>query len=382
MANQLNITLKFKDVKIDEITCEKITMGKGSSNNLPVTLLRYGSDKKTLHIQGPWIKIKQFGVPPGQTLSNGDPNKYYNSEESRLSIRFPIDEKCCCTTTETNTNETEITEFINFLKNLDNHIKKLVTDEEIDKYTPIYRKGIKSKTSTSSNTKFYSMKTKLDTGKYSEGKDKDNKIMTEFHEYNNETSKYEIVNNPANNQISLDRLEKLVKYNSEVLPIFKLVKIWTQQTGSWGVTLKLAKARVKNPVYSEKGCAIFLDEDNEEHMDTSAKVKPPAPPVKLSNKKEDSESDDESDDDLPVTQKASKTKVIESDSDSDSESEEEIINASKTKVIESESEEEPEKKPEPVKQKKITTVVDSDSDEDVKSKKPVKKNIKTKKSNA
>jgi hypothetical protein len=344
MATQTNITLKFKDVKVEEITCEKVTIGKGGN---VVPLLRYGSDKKTLNIQGPWIKMKQYGIPPGKTLSNGEVNKFYNSEESRLSIRFPIDEKCCCNISpdSQNTNEAEITEFINFLKKLDNHIKKIITDEDPNEYTSIYRKGIKAKSNTSSNIKFYSMKAKLDTGKYKETKDnkETEKIMTEIHEYNNETGKYDIANNPSNNQITLDNLEKIIKFNSEVLPIIKLVKIWTQDNNKWGVTLKLEKIRVKNPVYSEKGSAIFLEDGEDEYLNM-----PPEPPVSK--------------------------KVAEVDSDSDSESDDEPVKVSKSKKIDSDSEEEVVK---PTKQ--IMTVPDSDSDEDEAPKKSAKKPTKSRK---
>ena len=345
MANQTNITLKFKDIKVEEITCEKVTMGKGG-NVIP--LLRYGSDKKTLNIQGPWIKMKQFGIPPGKLLSNGEVNKFYNSEESRLSIRFPIDEKCCCIINPETTNESEITEFINFLKKLDNHIKKIITDEDPDEYTPIYRKGIKSKSSTNSSVKFHSMKAKLDTGKYKETKDnkETEKIMTEIHEYNNETGKYEIANNPTNNQITLDKVEKIIKFNSEVLPIIRLVKIWTQETRKWGVTLKLEKIRVKNPVYSEKGSAIFLEDGDDEYQ-----AMPPEPPV------------------LTVSKK-----VAEVESDSESESDDEPVKVSKSKKIESDSDEEVIKP-----SKQIMTVPDSDSDEDVAPKKNAKKTTKSKK---
>ena len=349
MTSQTNITLKFKDVKVEDITCEKVTIGKGGN---VVPLLRYGSDKKTLNIQGPWIKMKQYGIPPGKILSNGEVNKFYNSEESRLSIRFPIDEKCCCTISpdSQNTNEAEITEFINFLKKLDNHIKKIITDEDPNEYTSIYRKGIKAKSNTSSNIKFYSMKAKLDTGKYKETKDnkETEKIMTEIQEFNNETGKYDIANNPSNNQITLDNLEKIIKFNSEVLPIIKLVKIWTQDNSKWGVTLKLEKIRVKNQLYSEKGSAIFLEDGEDEYQ-----IMPPEPPaLQVSKKVAEVESESESEpDDEPVKVSKSKNKKIESDSD------EEVIKPSK----------------------QIMTVPDSDSDEDVAPKKNVKKTTKAKK---
>ena len=84
------ITLKFKDVDVEKITCESVKMGKDI-----VPLIRYGTDKKTLFIQGPWLKMKQYGIPAGEFLSNGIKNDYYTGEESRLSVRFPVDASCC-----------------------------------------------------------------------------------------------------------------------------------------------------------------------------------------------------------------------------------------------------------------------------------------------
>ena len=66
-----NITMKFNDVVVKEITVEDVKIGKEK-----VQLLRYGPDKKNLVIQGPWIKMKQYGIPPGETLSNGNKNDY------------------------------------------------------------------------------------------------------------------------------------------------------------------------------------------------------------------------------------------------------------------------------------------------------------------
>jgi hypothetical protein len=349
-------TLKFKDVNIKLITCESVKMGKDT-----VPLIRYGTDKKTLFIQGPWIKMRQYGIPAGETLSNGVKNEYYTGEDSRLSVRFPIDVNCCVEIDNTeNTNSEEIQEFIKFLQELDAHIKSdaILKSANIDlddkeKYTPIYRKPAKSKKASnkeSSKEKYYSMKTKLDT----DGLDVDKKIKTEFYILDKETNQYTLVN--TNKYISLNKIEDTLKYNSEVLPIFQFVKIWVQSTGGWGVTLKLKKVRIKNQVYSERGDAIFLDDDNNYEQD---KIMPPKPPL-------------------------TKTKIVDvaSDDDSDESDEEQVVKAVANKLNIEDSDSESDE--EPVKPKQVKKIVDSDSesDEDVKPKKPVKKVTKSKKASA
>ena len=201
------------------------------------------------------------------------------------------------------------------------------------------------------------MKTKLDT----DGLDSDKKIKTEFYILDKDTNQYSLVN--RNKYIQLEDIEETLKYNSEVLPVFQFVKVWTQSTGGWGVTLKLKKVRIKNSVYSEQGDAIFLDDDNYEQTE---KVMPPKPPS------------------APTPTPVNKQKLVEveSDDDSDEESDEEVaqVVASKVKVEKSDSESDDE----PVKPKQVTKIVasDSESDEDVKPKKPIKKVTKAKKASA
>lgn len=363
------ITLKFNEVNINEITCENVKMG---FNSIP--LLRYGSGKKTLNIQGPWIKMSQYGIPPGKVLSNGDENKFYTTEDSRLTIRFPIDERCCVQTDTDKTNSDEIKEFITFLKDLDNYIKlntnfmKTAAIESDATYVSIYRKPVKSKQPSSNKEpkeKFYSLKTKLSTV-YG-----DKKILTEFHEFDKETNKYKIVNSPENKQITLETLEETIKYNSEVLPIFQLVKIWTQTTATtnWGITLKLIKARIKKPLYSEKGVADFIESDEE----TEVFVKP------KTSTNIATFSDGESDDDVIQVKKASQQ--INDDESDDDDDDNVKQPSTKKSIVDNESDDEPQQV---VKSKtKIAQVPDSDSDEEVKTKKPVKvKKSNSKKSNA
>lgn len=364
-----NISMKFKDVIVKQITCEAVKMGKDT-----VPLMKYGPDKKTLYITGPWIKLKQFGIPPGETLSNGAKNDYYAGEDSRLSIRFPIDSKCCVQDDKNPdvTNTEEMEDFIKFLQTLDTHIKSEPTfmtvsgidPDDKEKYTSIYRKPTKPKKSgKDTKEKYYSMKTKLDT----DGYESDKKIKTEFYLIDKETKEAKLVN--TNKYITMDKIEETVKYNSEVQPLFQLVKVWTQANGSWGVTLKLKKIRVRNPVYSEAGSADFADSDQEV-------VAKPAKQVSVPKSKIVSVPDSDSEEEVKKVVSQTFHKIEDSDEESDDEPVKKV--ASKQQVNDSESDDEP-----PVKVQPKKVVNDSDSDEDVKPKKVNKKPpSKTKKSNA
>ena len=336
--------LKFSSIKVEDIKCNKTPMGK---NKELVPLFHYGPNNNVLLIQGPWIKLKQYGLPPGALLTNGEANKYYKSDEARDYVRFPLHTDCSVQIGETK-NDTEITEFIDFLKKLDSHIKKdktvieLIDSDDIEKYTPIHRKPGKSKTG---KEKYCNMKTKFSFLKDS------GKIITEFSEFNHETNSYDVIN--QNNQdITIEDIETVIKYNSEVLPIFQLVKIWTSPAGKgdWGVTLKLIKLRIKNQVYNKDNTPIaFLEDDNEAPMPStpvkSVSDKPIAPPpaptkkqtkIEIKDEESDSEESDKSSSDsesesdkevkvkttTPVKATPTKQPIADVDSDSDSDSDE------------------------------------------------------------
>jgi len=369
MSSQ-SITLKFNQVNIQEITCENVKMGSDS-----VPLLRYGPSKQTLNIQGPWIKMKQFGIPPGPVLSNGADNKFYLNEDSRLNVRFPINEDCHVNIDDTKTNIDEIKEYIVFLKELDKYIKTNTTfmklssidPDDMDKYTAIYRKPVKSK--TSNVEKYYSLKAKLHTiGTYgknvqTESKETDKKIITEFYELDNETNKYVLING-VNKQITLDVLEKSLKFNCEILPILQLVKVWTQSNGTWGVTLKLVKARIKNTAYSEKGSAEFLDSDDET---TPTKPTKPTAPSKtiITAAESESESDEEPTTKPPDKNQSSAIKQVDSDSESDGSDEETDKPQVKPPVVEcSDSESDSDEDPAMPTQSPVVECSDSESDSD------------------
>jgi hypothetical protein len=304
--------------------------------NDTVPLLKYGPDKSVLFIQGPWIKMAQFGLPPGSTLSNGDANEYYTNDDARLSIRFPLDAKCCVQTDPNDsekTNKDEIMAFIAKLQEIDSHIKNTpeflhlggIDQDDKEKYTSIYRKPAKpKKVSKEPKEKFYSMKAKLDTIGES-----NKKIKTEFFEVDRENPKNVTPLN-IDGCIALEELEKLITFNSEILPIIQLVKIWTQSTGAWGITLKLKKAHVKRPNHTVKSNAEFLDSDEEsdnlESVKQVTKTFVKKAVVKEQESDHESESDQESDHEVVqavVKQPIAKDKQV-AQVESESESEDEV----------------------------------------------------------
>ena len=338
-----NVTKKFQDVDIGQVTVESVKMGKDF-----VPLIRYGPRKETLYIQGPRIKMSQYGVPPGEYLSNGAKNEFYNGPDSRLSVRFPIDKRCCIQTNQDKaqegepekTNAEEIEAFIIFLKALDAHIKNTphfmtaagIDEDEKEKYVSIYRKPAKSK-KADAKEKFYSMKVKLDTDGL---KDEEKKIKTEVYQYEENPKDAALLN--VSKYISLEDFDKAISFNSEVLPIFQLVKVWTQSTGAWGITLKLKKIKVKSISYIEQAAPDFVDSDEEIEVvskaikaETKPETKPESKPkvsAKVSSKGVvEVESTDDEDEVIqtkkpptkPIAAKAAKP-VVESDSGSGSDS--------------------------------------------------------------
>lgn len=300
-----NETIKYNEINTSKITVENVKLGKDE-----VPLIRYNG--KPLIIQGPTIRLSSYGLPPGETLSNGAKNEYYISEEQRDSLKIPLDPE----STSVNENSKEIEDFITKLKEIDAHIKSSSTiksicgidDEDTEKYNTLYRrpKSNKKKDSIVKEKKPY-MKTKLDIS-YNDK----SQILTEF--YDMETKKRIIT---KDNYITLEDLEKELVYNTEITPVVQLVKIWTQSTGAWGVTLKLKKLRLKKPQRSAKINFDFIDDDN-----ISSVV-----PSHVSSKDEKSKKKVESDSDEPKPVK--KIAQVESDS---SDSEPEPIKPVKSKV--------------------------------------------------
>ncbi len=347
-----SVTMKLKDIDTDKVTVEKVKMGSDD-----VYLMRY--DGKTLYLQLSNSKLLQYGIPPGEKLTNGVKNEFYQGEDSRLSLRIPMDPKCAVSTVGDSTNEADIMADIAQLKKLDKRIKDVLFDaagidaDDKEKYVPLYRKPAKSKKpSANDKEKFYSVKAKFDTTNEPDGVPK--KIKTEFWDVSSGDKQ---LLNGSNGYISLKEIEDLVTFKCEVCPVVQLVKVWTQAKGDWGVTLKLKKIRVKQSSYNVSNDAEFLASDDEQPVTTKSSK----PAVTQQAESDDSDSSD----DEPVQVAAPKSqpaKKVVATVDSDSESDQEVAPVA------------------PKKQAMKVQQVDSDSDseEDVKAKKTTKAKTVTK----
>jgi hypothetical protein len=355
---QSNITMKLKDVDPSQIIVDKINM-KGEI----VPLIKYGPEKKVLVVQLSKIRMSQGGLKPGETLANGKKNEYYLGEDARKNLRIPMDVHCAVPVssddTET-TNADDISEEINVLKKIDERIKTAlfgdfgIDADDKEKYDPIFKKPKKAKKTDKKQVdekeKFTYINTKFDVTN-----DTNKSIRTEFFEVDGETGQAMRLNDDSTGFISLEEVEKLVTFNSEVIPIIKFVKVWTQPTGAWGVTLKLMKLRVKKQASKKaRDDADFLDSDGE--SETIIKES------KTSTKKVVSSDDEESDEKPVVAVKQATTakKIVASvpsdDESSDEESDEKPVVAAKPvntttakKIVAVETSDDEESDDEPVK---------------------------------
>jgi hypothetical protein len=351
-----NGTLNFTDVDIKQITVE---MYKGQP------LIKYM--KKDLTVQAPWFKMNGYGLAPGETLSNGDKNKYFKSDEERDYMKVPLDPETSCVSDEDGTNSEQIQEFVNFLKAVDKHIKYSVEirtlagidEDNIEKYNPCYKKQKTLKTvnqetgKTENKVKLPYMKLKLSTIYPSK-----NNIDTKFFDVNPETNQTtRILTGQYSNQdyISLDDLVKYYRYNCEQLPVIKFVKVWKiDGNDTWGVTMKLLLSKIKKQVK-------VIRDDNSDFLDIKKNKKD----VKETKQMQQVQSDDS--DDEVISKKA----VVESD--------EEPVpkKVVKKPQVSDDSDDEPEPvktKPD-VKKRVVKQEVESDSDDEVVS---VKKSVKGK----
>ena len=298
---ETNKTLKYDTIDSKLITAEEVKLGQDL-----VTLIKYNN--ASLTIQGPKMSLTQGGLPPGKMLANGKQNDYYVGEEQRYSIKLPLD----ATNASVDGNNEEIEKFIQLLKNIDNHIKtspsilKLahIEEEDIEKYTPIFRKPkANKKKGVETKEKYPYMKVKLDVN-YNNKKD----IRTLIYDTTDDKKGVRVTS--SDDVIYLSDLEKLLTYNCVVQPVIQFSKIWTQSTGAWGVTLKLKALRITRPTRMNKVIADFLDDDDDENVITSKQT-----PKQVSEVAEVSSSDDDK-----IVIKKSVTKKVESESDgSDSE---------------------------------------------------------------
>lgn len=310
-SNNKTLTMKWSDIDPSQIYVEMVSMGKTKEQ---IPLIRYGPEKQTLCMQCPWIKMSQYGIPPGEFLNNGEKNQYYN-EEARDSMKYPLDPKCSVELEDGKTNQTEMVSFIELLKKIDERFKKDdklistagIEEDNVPRYKAIYRKPVPPKKKTAeTKEKFYYMKTKFATNPTNK-----EEIQTEFHEVEPDNRKKVIgqVLTEGEKFINIDDLEKLVSYNCEQLPIIQFVKVWTQSTGDWGITLKLKKCRVKR--FISKGSKInpdFVDTDDEGETSSKPTTKPTSKPV-VKQTKGDPETSDSSDGESDGETKAPSAKL-------------------------------------------------------------------------
>ena len=342
MSNKSNkptqVTMKLKDVDPEQIHVEKVKMKNGDV----VPLVKYGPDKQTLNVQFASIKLRQYGLQPGETLSNGKKNEYYQGEDARLSLRIPFDPKCCVSTNmndEDETNEDIIKTEADILKKIDARIKNVfysvadVDSDDKEKYNPILRKPVKSKPVKGKplqeeKEKYSFVKFKFDT----EGEAGDKQILTKFYKMGDDKDAT-LLNDTNTKAISMESVEGLVTYNSELVVMGQFGKAWTQSTGSWGVTIKLKMLRVKqqssNAVRED---AEFLDSDEESKssvktQSVSTKVvatKVAAPVVEVDSDESDSDQESDQEEVKPVVQAAKPTKKVAVVETSDSDSDEDV----------------------------------------------------------
>ena len=339
---QNGITIHYTDVNINDIIVEQTKFGGDL-----VPLVKYGPTKRDLIVQGPYIKMNEYGIPPGEKLNNGKKNDYYLSEESRDSMKFPLDpERSSVSTDDGQSNSEEIKEFVNVLKAIDKYIKESkavheainLDSDDIEKYVPIYRKP---KPVKKGDTKVKSpyIKTKLATQHPNK-----TQIITKFYNVSKATNEKTRVLT-SGSYITLEDLEKFYTFNCEQQPVIKFVKVWTQNSGGWGITTKLMLSRIrKSERVNNDDYADFIDE------------KPSKQPQKQTLQQVDS-SDDE-----PIKHQNNKKEQKQVDS-SDDEPVPQIKQAPKQKVqkqVDSSDDDEPK----PVARKKVQDV-ESDSDEEV-----------------
>jgi len=319
-SQSTNPTIKYTDVDIGQLKFENVILGK-DKNKRPHTMVRWGPYNKELVIQGPWIKMTQYGLLPGQTLKNGEENKYYVSEEARGFMKCPLDAENACVTVNGKSNSADIEGFINKLKEIDDYIKNSVMlrklasidDDDIEKYNSIYRKSKPNKKAGKDDkNKLPYMKLKIHTNYNNK-----HEVLTDFYEVDKETSTTQKVT-PKGEYMTLNDVEELVSYNCDFQPIFKLVETWSQSLGTWGITTKLVSMRVrKTNKTKSKVTTDFIDDDLDEvpTLQPKAESAPVKKPV------------EEFDEDKPqfTENKTAKKQIAQVDSDDSDESDEEPV---------------------------------------------------------
>jgi hypothetical protein len=323
-----NGTMKFTDIDPKKVIVDSVVM-----NGEAVPLIKYEDKNRNAVFQGPRIKMTDYGLAPGEYLSNGEKNEWYRSDETRDTMKFPIDaDKCAVVLKEDGTtNSSEIKKFIDFLKALDVHFKTSesirkaagIDDDHVEKYMPIFRKAAKpvkkvtDKKDGPPKVKPAYMKTKF----HINNKNK-KEILTEFYNVDTDNKTTRVVT--SGNYITLEDVEKFYEYNCDQQPVIQLVKIWYKSNGEWGVTLRLVLSRIRKTLKATKSESFGFIDDNNETQEVETKQaevpsddsdeEPVKPVQKLKTPVAPNNSDDS--DIAPSTKKPVKAAVVE---DSDSE---------------------------------------------------------------
>ena len=308
-SNNNNGTIKFTDFDPKKVIVDSVTM-----NGEAVPLIKYEDKNRNAVFQGPRILMTDYGLAPGEFLSNGKPNEWYRSDEARDTMKFPLDADKCAVVTKDDgtTNSAELKKFIDFLKALDAHIKTSesirkavgIDEDHVEKYMPIYRKAAKpvkkvtDKKDAPVRIKPAYMKTKFHVN----NKNK-KEIITEFYNIDHETNKASrVITN--GNYITMEDVERFYEYKCDQQPVIQLVKIWYKSNGEWGVTLRLVMSRIRKPTSVVKSESFgFIDDDADDE-------------VKQESKAIHVPSDDSDVDEQPVTKPKAQAKV-DSDSEDD-----------------------------------------------------------------
>lgn len=385
-----NQVIKFNDINLQNITVVPY-IKKDKPTNF---LLNYNGGQFVT--QCCWIKnCSGGGLAPGETLGNGAKNLYYTTQEARDSFKIPLNEEDgSCVQPDGTSNSEEIKHFIQTLKNIDKHIKYSkeihrimnIDEDDVEKYSSIYKKDKKKKDAT---LNYGTVKVKLLVN-FEDKK----QITTALFDVDRETG----VVTPYDPVNDIYKLETIIKYNCEILPIIKFVKIWKKPNGEWGVTLKLLKARIKKPISKNSNSeAEFIDDTNnmplqknkntkkttevevESDDDSDNTPQPPPTPQPTSNSKQSNivnvESSDSDTEDKPIkTNKNVKTKTPVSSSVSSKQSKIAEVESSESES-ESESDDNTQATKLSVVNNKNKQVIVESSDSESEEIKPVKKAV-------
>jgi hypothetical protein len=300
-------------IKSNDVNLSLMTVVKVAKNNQPTNyLLNYNGGQ--FIIQGCWLKMcSGGGLAPGETLSNGVENQFYTTQEARDYLKIPLNEvDGCCVQNDGTSNSEEIKQLIKTLQNIDTFIKNSkeihkiigIDEDDIGKYNSIFKKDKQAKKDKTKTTSMISGILKVKLLINFENKKDITTALFDVDRDTNVTTPYEPIND-------IFKLETIIKYNCEILPIIKLVKIWKQPKGDWGVTLKLLKARIKKPLSKNSNTeADFIDDANSTQptKQTSTKLNVSNPTItNVDSSESDSESDDK--DSTPQLTKVSSNPV-------------------------------------------------------------------------